>query len=76
MLNNLIPVDWSNQRVLTTAQVADALQCSTDLIRMHFKNHKEEFKEGVHFFQLTGGQFGDFKRRINDIRAEFALPHQ
>lgn len=67
MLNNLIPVEWSNQRVLTTAQVADALQCSADLIRMNFKNHKDEFKDGVHFFLIKGNQLRYFKEQYSHV---------
>lgn len=68
-MKDLVPIEWRNQRVLTTKQVAVALNCSIDLVRMHFKNRKDEFKEGVHFFRLVSEDFRTFKGRINEVYA-------
>lgn len=74
---NLVPVEWSNQLVLVTRQVADGLNCSPDLINHHFHNHRKEFVEGVHHFTLRGAAFRAFKRVMNilhDQKSPYHLP--
>ena len=66
-VNDLIPVDWHNQRVLIYKQIADSLNCSVDLLRMHFKNRSDQFEEGVHYFKLTGEALRQFRRRVNVV---------
>lgn len=65
-LNNLIRVDWSNQRVLTYKQVADALNCSVDQLRSLYKTHKEQFKEGVHYFNIEGAALKALKKDMSN----------
>ena len=67
-IQNLVPVDYSNQRVLLTAQVAKGLACSVDLLKMLFKNHKGEFQEGVHFFNVKGGSLRALKERLSQVK--------
>lgn len=64
---NLIPLNWHNQRILTYKQVAEGLKCSRDLLRMHFKNHEELFQEGVHYFKLEGEVLRTFKKNVNQV---------
>ena len=45
---------WSNQPILTSAQVAEFYGCSTDRIKDNYFAHKDRFVEGVHFFQGGG----------------------
>ena len=66
-VKDLIPVDYANQRVLTYKQIAQGLNCSIDLLRMHFKNHPEQFQEGVHYFKLEGETLRAFRRKINEV---------
>lgn len=61
-MTNLIAVEWSEQRLLTNKQVAAGLNCSADLLKHLFRNHKEEFKEGVHFILLQGDTLRTFRR--------------
>lgn len=67
MLNNLIPVEWSNQRVLTTAQLAEVYECNPKNIKVNFGNAKEQFVEGVHYFKLTGEALRQFKGQVKGI---------
>lgn len=60
-LKNLVPVVWSNQRVLTTAQLAEAYKCSVKNISDNFNRTKDYFKENVHYFCLTGMQIEQFR---------------
>ena len=40
-INDLVPVDYSNQRVMTTAQVAEFYECKVDQIKDNFRKTKE-----------------------------------
>lgn len=62
---NLVPVDYSNQRVMTTAQLADALSdrddngnitkaVTVDNIKQNFKRNRDQFVEGRDYFKLEG----------------------
>lgn len=53
-ITNIIPVDWRDQRVLTSAQLAEAYECSVDQIKKNFSNNKNHFKEGIHYFKIAG----------------------
>ena len=53
-VKGLIPVEWHNQRVLTTAQVAKNLKCKPSRIKDNFRLAKDQFQEGLHYFRVTG----------------------
>ena len=51
-LQNLTPIDYANQRVLTTAQLAEAYGCKPTQIRDNFRKAKKHFTEGVDYFKV------------------------
>lgn len=53
-MSDLVPVDYSGQRVLTTEQLAQAYECEPKQIKQNFNNNKEHFEEGKHYFKLEG----------------------
>ena len=57
---------WSNQPILTSAQVAKFYGCSTDRIKDNYLAHKDRFVEGVHFFKVEGEALKFFKRQVAD----------
>lgn len=63
-VKELVRVEWRNEPVLTTAQVAEGLECSTDQIRWIFGGHKEQFEENVHFFNVSGSQLKELKKEV------------
>ena len=63
-IKNLVPVDYSNQRVLLTAQVAKVFNCSLDRIKQNFRAHKAQFEEGVHYFKVTGDALRRLKSKV------------
>ena len=63
-IQNLVPVDFANQRVLLSAQVAQVFECDLDRIRDNFHSHKEQFEEGVHYFKVTGDALRLLKRQV------------
>jgi len=66
-MNNLIPVTYNNERILTTEQLALVYETTTDNIKRNFSNNKDRFKEGVHYFYLEGSELKDFKNQVNNI---------
>ena len=66
-VKDLTPIDWNNQRVLISKQVADAYGATVKNISMNFSHSKEYFKEGVHYYKLTGEDLRAFKRYTKRI---------
>ena len=60
-------VEWSNQPVLTTAQLAKFYGCKIENIRDNFHNHREHFVEGKHFFKLKGDELEKVRREHRGI---------
>lgn len=59
----MYPVDYNGVRVLTTEQLAQAYECSTENIKVNFNANKDHFKEGKHFFRLDGELLKDLRVR-------------
>ena len=66
MTNKLIPVEFNDQRILTTEQLAEVYETSSDNIKHNFSRNKKNFKEGTHYFLLQGDVLRDFKREVTD----------
>ena len=61
-IQDLVPVDHDNQRVLLTAQLAAVYDTTAERISHNFCENKEQFKEGVHYFKLSGSALREFKK--------------
>jgi hypothetical protein len=59
--NQIAPVEFSGQRVITTAQLAQAYECETKRISENFKRNADRFIEGKHYFRLEGEALREFK---------------
>ena len=68
-MNKLQVIEYQDQRVLTTNQLAEVYRTSVNNIKNNFANHKERFIEGKHFFYLEGNNLKEFKNWVNDIDA-------
>ncbi|MER1986608.1 MAG: ORF6N domain-containing protein [Solibacillus sp.] len=65
-------IEREGQRVLTTAQVAEAYATDPKSLQRNFQRNKERFEEGVHFLALTGDILKAFKaERQNDASLKF-----
>ena len=62
-----VPIEWKNQRVLLTSQLAEAYDCSTRQIKQNFNNNKEQYIEGLHYFYLAGETLRTFKRGVENF---------
>ena len=66
-MTNLIPVEFKNQRILTTELLAQIYGTDTNNIKNNFNNHKKNFEEGKHYFFLQGEELKKFKNQVNNI---------
>ena len=66
-MNNLIPLEFKNQRIITTKVLSEEFGTKEDNIKTNFNNNKTRFKEGKHYFQLKGDELKAFKGVVNDI---------
>lgn len=53
--------EYSNQRILTTAQIAEAYEVNVHLIYRNFSNNKDRYTPGKHYFLLEGETLKQFK---------------
>ncbi len=60
-MNELVTVNFDNQRVLTTKQLAEVYGIDTTAIINNFKRNQRRFTEGIHYYFLKGDTLRDFK---------------
>ena len=53
-MNEIINIEYNNERVLTTDQLAQAYECDGSQIKQNFNNNADRFVEGQHYFKLEG----------------------
>lgn len=70
MENFMNPIEWKNQIVITTAQLAEAYGTTAKNISGNFSRNKDRFIEGKHYFTLQGEELKEFMR----VSAESGLP--
>ena len=70
-----MPVDWQNQRVLTTAQLAKYYECTVKQIQQNFNNNQDRFVAGKHYFKLEGELLKQFKTdyfdKIDSVNSDY-----
>ena len=62
-MNELQVIERENQRVLTTAQIAEQYETSTQVITNNFNRNKRRYVENKHYFALEGEE----KRTFLDL---------
>jgi DNA-binding XRE family transcriptional regulator len=60
-MNNLIPIEYQGQRILTTAQLAESYGTDNKHISENYSNNASRYTEGKHFFKLEGEELARFK---------------
>lgn len=65
-MNQLQIIEHEGIRVLTTQQLADAYETSTDNIKMNFKRNRDRFVEGRDYYLLKGDELKEFKNLVTD----------
>ena len=65
-MNELKPINYKEEIVITTKTLAKIYECDTNNIKQNFHYAKEKFKEGKHYYELKGNDLKDFKRLIEN----------
>ena len=60
-------IEWNNEPVLTSAQLAEKYQCLPTHIKQNFNNNRDRFIEGKHFIKLVGEDLRTFKREVENF---------
>lgn len=66
-MNNLVPMEFENQRIMTTKVLAECYEAKEKNIKENFNNNKERFIEGKHYYKLTGDKLREFKCEVDNI---------
>lgn len=67
-MKNLIPLNYQEQRIMTTKVLAEQFGTEEKNIQMNFSNNQGRFKEGKHFIELKGQALKEFKNSLpNEI---------
>jgi phage antirepressor YoqD-like protein len=66
-MNKLIPIEHKNQRVMTSAQLAESYNTDEQKIKQNFNNHKDRYTEGMHYYVLKGEELKVFKGEVENI---------
>ena len=64
-MNNLQIIEHEGIRVLTTQQLSEVYETSTENIKQNFKRNKELFNEGRDYYLLKGEQLKEFLQVTN-----------
>jgi len=59
-MKDLIVVEYSNQRILTTKQIAEFYGVTEKIITNNFQRNKEHYISGKHYFLLEGKELKNF----------------
>lgn len=66
-MNDLQIIENNNQRVMTTAMLAECYETTDKHIKQNFNNNKERYIEGKHFYCLTGDTLRTFKSKVENF---------
>ena len=66
-MNNLQIVEYNNQRLLTTDQLAEFYGVNPLQIQQNFGNNLDKFIKGQHYFMLEGQELKEFKNRLENF---------
>lgn len=59
-------IEWNNERVVTSAQLAELYETDTDNIKKNLGRNQDRFQEGKHFYLLKGEKLKEFKRLVTN----------
>ena len=66
-MNKLKQVEYDNQIILTTEQLATFYGTTERAIKQNFNNNYDKFQEGLHYYFLKGVQLKEFKNRVENF---------
>lgn len=65
-MNELQVIEYQNQRIMTTEQLAEAYETDITNIKTNFNRNKDKFHEGIHYFYLQGDALKSFKNYVTE----------
>ena len=66
-MSKLIPLEFKNQRIMTTKVLANSFGTEDKIISNNFNRNIERFIEGKHYYKLEGQELKEFKtNHLND----------
>jgi hypothetical protein len=74
-VNELQIVEYNNQRVLLTEQMAQAYGCEPVQLRQNYLNNQARFQEGKHFYKLEGDELRRFKASLGESKISTDLKY-
>lgn len=60
-MSNLVPMEYRDQRIVTTRVLAEQYGTEEKNIQMNFLNNETRFEAGKHYYKLEGGELKRFK---------------
>lgn len=60
-MKKLKPIDYNNQRIITTTLIAESYSTTVDTIIKNFNRNKIKYQEGKHYYLLQGKELKEFK---------------
>jgi len=63
-MNKLIPIEFKNQRIITTKVLADEYGTEEKNIQMNFSRNDKRFIEDKHYYKLEGDALKEFKNSL------------
>jgi hypothetical protein len=68
-MQELTIIEHGTQRVLSTAQLAQAYDTTRNVIQVNFSRNKERFVPGKHYFCLEGAELRTFLTTLQNVRS-------
>lgn len=66
------PLSYQGVPVLTTEMLAQAYEVEPYQIRQNFRNNRERFVEGKHFFIITSGELKEFRLQVESFYSQIS----
>ena len=63
-MNKLVPIEFKNQRIMTTKVLAEQYGTDEGNIQKNFSNNGKRFTEGKHYYKLEGQTLKEFKNSL------------
>lgn len=67
-IGNITRIEYQGQLVLTTAQLAEFYDCKVSNIQDNFRNNRDRYIEGKHYFKLEGEELQAFAECTENFR--------
>lgn len=66
-MNELIPIKFNDEVVITTKTLAQVYECKELQIQQNFNNNADKFEEDKHYYKLEGADLKEFKNQLDDF---------